>query len=275
MGWSFDRNESEEQPALEQAAPEQSPLGQPTAAPAENAELVALIHDMKLDTLMGDMRPMHRAILTSPLLLPLHEPPHDGRLRYITFNDDSTMCVFTDEAHLRAFCADMANLPAQVAVVPVSGAMLCAMAMRGELALLAINPHSNEHYAMPPHVFRVLAHDYVPSSVADSEIRSQQMVVARPLSGLPSQEELQAWHVVLAQNGATAAFWFNLLLEDVQELRYAIGVECAPEQFETLQSKLVQAWFGKWPVNTPLWVQHLSLDEVSQGIRQGGTPIYP
>lgn len=260
MGWLFGRKEPE-------------PASQP--AGSGNAELVALIHDMKLDTLMGDMRPMHRAILSTELLLPLHEPPQDGHLRYMTFNDDSTLCAFTDTDHLRAYFADAPELGTRMAVAPLSGATLCDMAQQAELALFAINPRSTEHYAMPPHVFRVLAHGYVPSSVADEEIRSPQFAIARPLSGLPSPEELQAWREVLAQNGAVAAFWFNLLLDDVQELRYAIGVECAPEQLDTLQRRLAQAWFGKWPVNTPLWVQRLSDDETSQAIRQGGAPIYP
>lgn len=262
MSWLFGRKTPEASQA-------------PQDAPSDNTELIALIHTMKLDTLMGDMRPMHRAILSAHLLLPLHEPPHDGRLRYITFNDDSTLCAFTDAAHWRAFCGDAPNLPAQLAVAPLSGALLCDMAMQGDLALLAINPGSPEHYAMPPHVFRVLAHGYVPSSVSDETLHSPQIAVARPLSGLPTDVELQAWRAVLAQYGATAAFWFNVLLDDVKELRYAIGVECAPEQFETVQSQLTQAWFGKWPVNTPLWVQHLNDDATSQAIRQGGVPIYP
>ena len=260
MRWPFNRKESE--------AP-------PQAATPDNAGLIRLIHDFKLDTLMGDMRPMHRAILSSNLLLPLHEPPRDGRLRYMTFNDDSALCAFTDEEHLRAFFADAPNLTAQMAIAFLSGATLCDMAMQGELSLLSINPRSGEHYAMPSHVFRVLAHGYVPSSVADEELRSQQIAVARPLSGMPSQEELQAWREVLVRNNAMAAFWFNLLLDDVKELRYAIGVECAPEGFEILRSQLVGAWFGKWPVNTPLWVQHLSDDETSRAIRQGGAPVYP
>lgn len=239
-----------------------------------NAPLVALIHQMKLDTLMGDMRPMHRAILGSELLLPLHEPPQNGRLRFMTFQNDTTLCAFTDAERMRAFLAG-GDLGDRVAIAPLGGETLCEMAMRSELELFAINPGSDAHYAMPPHVFRVLAHGYVPSSVADEEIKSVQIAIARPMSGLPSQGELDAWRRVLAENNADAAYWFNVMLDDVKELRYAIGVACAPDAFTHLQNQLVQAWFGLWPVNTPLYVIPLGEDETSQAVRQGGAPIYP
>lgn len=245
----------------------------------ENPALVSLIFQMKLDTLMGDMRPLHRAILGANLLLPLHEPPRQGErgmvLRYMTFTDDTTLCAFTDPTRLRDFFSEAPDKGAGVHVGLVDGTMLCQMAMQAELPLLAINPASDAHYAMPPHVYRLLAHDYVPSSVADEIVRSPQVVVARPLSGPPSEQELDRWRNVLAQGGATSAFWFNIVLEDVREVRYALGVECSADKFDALQNGLVGAWFGIWPVNTPLWVQHLSNDATSQAVRDGGTLIYP
>lgn len=247
--------------------------------PPDNQVLVAAIKDMKLDTLMGDMRPMHRAIIASDLLLPLHEPPRqaDGGtiLRFMTFNDNSSMCAFTDIERMRAFFTGMPGVGAGVHIQFTGGQELCEMASRSEMALLSINPASDAHYAMPPHVYRVLQHGYVPSSVADEAVRSPQIAIASPMSGLPTEPELQAWREALAEGGARAAWWFNVMLEDVRELRYAIAVECPAERFEALSSALVGAWLGLWPVNTPLWTHHMESDETSQAIRAGGAPIFP
>jgi len=258
---------------------------QPEATPPANTDvpdnqvLVAAIQRMKLDTLLGDMRPMHRAIIASELMLPLHEPPRQTEggmiLRMMTFNDNSRMCVFTDMERMRAFLSEFPEVGTGVHVQFTGGQELCAMAARSEMPLLAINPASDAHYAMPPHVYRVLEHGYIPSSVADETVRSPQIAIARPMSGLPSQDELQAWREALSEGGATAAWWFNVMLDDVRELRYAIGVECEAERFEALRSALVGAWLGKWPVNTPLWTHRMDDDETSQAIRAGGAPIFP
>lgn len=271
-------------PFKKQAAPD------PPAAPSQsqempdNAPLIALIQRMKLDTLMGDMRPMHRAIIESELLVPLLEPPTQTpqglRMRYMTFETPgfgpaSTLAVFTDVERMRSFFANAPDLSAQVGFGFWSGKGACEAAMDAELPLLAINPASDAHYAMPPHVYRALAFGYVPGSVAAPDIREGQIVIARPMSGMPSEPELQAWREVLAQHGALAAYWFNVLLDDVKELRYAIGVECAPERFEAIESGLIGAWLGIWPVNTPLYVQHLGPDTESEAIRGGGAPIFP
>lgn len=255
----------------------------PAVSMPDNAPLVELIHQMKLDTLGGDMRPMHRAIIEAEFLLPLHEPPQQTpqglRMRYMTFSNahfgpDSTLALFTDAQRMRAFIGDDSSLGARVCVGFWDGKTACEAALHAEIPLLAINPGGDAHYAMPPHVYRVLAFGYVPSSVDDEEIKSAQITIARPLSGLPSAQELEAWREVLRQHGATRAYWFNVLLEDVKELRYAIGVECESEKFDLIQRDLVGAWLGIWPVNTPLWVQHLGDDEQSQVIRAGGELIY-
>ncbi len=257
----------------------------PAAAPMpDNANLVTLIQQMKLDTLMGDMRPMHRAIIEAEFLIPLLEPPtqtpQGTRLLYMTFDNavcgpQSTLAVFTDAARMREFFGANSPVGAGVHVDFWSGKTCCETAMQAELPLLAINPLSDAHYAMPPHVYRALAFGYVPSSVAAPQIHGAQIAIARPLSGLPSQQELDAWRAVLKLNGSQSAYWFNVLLDDVGELRYGIGVECESEKFETIQEELVSAWLGIWPVNTPLWVWHLEDDAESQAIRGGGAPIFP
>lgn len=264
---------------FKKAEPQPAPSASSAPDATDNQVLVAAIQRMKLDTLMGDMRPMHRAIIASELLLPLHEPPRqvDGGmlLRYMTLQDNSVMCAFTDMERLRAFFTGMPGVGAGIHVQFTTGKDLCEMAEHDDMALLAINPDSDAHYAMPPHVFRVLQHGYVPSSVADETVHSPQIAIARPMSGMPSEGELQAWREALSQGGARAAWWFNVLLDDVRELRYAIAVECEPERFEPLSSALVGAWLGKWPVNTPLWTHHMESDESSQAIRAGGVPIFP
>ena len=263
---------------------EPQPAPEPVATAPDNMALVELIRQMKLDTLMGDMRPLHRAIIEAELLVPLHEPPEltpqGVRMLYMTFDNahfgaDSTMALFTDAARMREFLGDAsAVLGPRVCVGFWNGKSACDAAMSAELPLLAINPGGDAHYAMPPHVYRALAFGYVPSSVADEALKSEQIAIARPLSGLPSEQELNAWRAVLQKHGARQAYWFNLLLDDVMELRYAIGVECEAVSFGAIQRDLVGAWLGIWPVNSPLWVQHLGADEQSQAIRDGGALIY-
>ena len=264
--------------------PEPSATGNAAATMPDNTELVALIHQMKLDTLMGDMRAMHRAIIGAEFLVPLLEPPQQTpqgtRMLYMTFDNAvlgpaSTLALFTDAERAREFLGDTSALGAQVCLGFWDGKAACETAMSAELPLLAINPGTDAHYAMPPHVYRALAFGYVPSSVADEEFPKMQIVIARPLTGLPTEQELDAWREVLARHGAEKAFWFNVLLEKIGELRYAIGVECAPEKFAQIQKDLVGAWFGIWPVNTPLWVQHLDDGVEAQAIRDGGQPIFP
>ena len=143
-----------------------------------------------------------------------------------------------------------------------------------EMALLAINPGTNEHYAMPPHVYRVLAFGVIPSSVADEAIHSDTITIARPISGLPTEDELNAWRAVLKKHNANAAYWFNILLEDVGELRYAIGLDCGPANSQDLASELIGAWFGLWPVNSPLYLLPLSDDETSKLVRQGSIKFF-
>lgn len=264
---------------FKKSQPQPAPSASNDATPPDNEALVAAIKDMKLDTLMGDMRPMHRAIIDSELLLPLHEPPRQVNggmiLRYMTLRDNTVMCAFTDIERMRAFFSQVPGIGTGVHVQFTRGQELCEMAAHDDMALLAINPDSDAHYAMPPHVYRVLQHAYVPSSVADETLHSPQIAIARPMSGMPSDGELQAWREALSQGGARAAWWFNVLLDDVRELRYAIAIECEPQRFEPLSNALVGAWLGLWPVNTPLWTHHMESDESSHAIRAGGVPIFP
>jgi hypothetical protein len=132
----------------------------------DNAGLVELIGRMKLDTLMGDMRAMHRAIIASELLVPLLEPPtvtpEGTRMRYMTFDNEvfgptSTLALFTDAGRMRTFFGPDSAVGAGVHVGFWDGRTACNAAMDAELPLLAINPLSDAHYAMPPHVYRALA----------------------------------------------------------------------------------------------------------------------
>lgn len=262
----------------------EAPVAAPTAATApDNTGLIELIYKMKRDTLMGDMRPLHRAIIEAEFLVPLHQPPEPTpqgvRMLYMTFDNahfgaDSTMALFTDAERARDFLGGSPAQGERVCVGVWNGKTACQAATYAGLPLLAINPAGDAHYAMPPHVYRVLAAGYVPSSVADDEMKSPQITIARPLSGLPSEPELNAWRAVLKQHGAARAYWFNLLLDDVMELRYAIGVECEGAKFEEIQLDLAGAWLGIWPVNSPLWVQPLNDDGNSQSIREVGALIY-
>lgn len=242
----------------------------------DNRDLIAAIHAMKRDTLMGDMRPMHRAILRSPLLLPLHEPaqatPEGTRLRYLTFDEDATLVAFSDMAHFRAFLGDWVP---RLYMAQVTGQELCRMAGAAHLGLLAINPQSGEHYAMPPLVYNVLAQGFVPSSVTDERVREERATIAPAISGAPDAEMLGLWREIFQRNQVARAFWFNLVLLEAQELRYAWAVDCPEEQLRALQHELVAAWFGRWPVNTPLWVQPLGDDGASKTIREVALPLFP
>ena len=261
---------------FKKSAPETSV--EPAATMPDNSNLVALIHQMKLDTLMGDMRALHHAIIGAEFLVPLLEPPQQTpqgtRMLYMTFDNavfgpESTLALFTDTDRAREFLGST-----HCYLGFWNGKTACEAAMSAELPLLAINPGTDAHYAMPSHVYRALAFGYVLSSVADEALPKIQIAVARPLTGLPSEQELDAWRAVLARHGAQKAYWFNVLLDELGELRYAIGVECAAEKFAAIQQDLVGAWFGIWPVNTPLWVQHLDDGAEAKAIREGGAVIF-
>lgn len=62
---------------------------------------------MRDDTLGQDHRPMLRLICDTTFLLPLHEAPRQTEqgpvLRYMTFEDDSALCAFTDPERMRDF----------------------------------------------------------------------------------------------------------------------------------------------------------------------------
>lgn len=266
-------------------ARESQPASQPEQAASQgetlpnNADLLAAIEDARLDTLMGDMRPLHRVILGSELLMPLHEPPMETpqgtKLRYMTFEDDSVMLVFTDAAHLKEFFGDTNPIGGtRMCVIPMSGQDICRAATSSEMRKIIINPNADVLYVMPPLVYRVLAEGFIPGSVSDEAIPAGELIIARPISGLPDDEMMQAWREVLSQNGVTEAYWFNLIIPDRNELRYSFAVGCEEEQLKKIHSDLVGAWLGKWPVNTPLYVCRLEDDETSCAVREGGAPMF-
>ena len=263
--------------AKKEEAPAQPAATSGDALPTNEALLEA-IQNARLDTLMGDMRPMHRALLEAKLFVPLHEPPSQEsggmRLRYMTFEDDRVMCVFTDKQRMREYFLS-GGREEGVHIWFASGQEVCGMATRAGLDKIIINPNSDILYAMPPLVFRVLAEGWVPGSVSDEAIPSGQVIIGKPISGLPDETMLQIWRDVLKGNGVTEAYWFNAVLPEANELRYAFAVACESEQLAKVESDLKGAWLGKWPVNTPLFVCQLKDDPQSHVIREGGAQILP
>lgn len=275
--WNPFAPKKEEAPAQPAASPAGSPAASGDALPTNEALLEA-IQDARLDTLMGDMRPMHRTLLEARLFVPLHEPPVEEaggmRLRYMTFEDDRVMCVFTDKQRMRDYFLS-GGREEGVHIWFASGQEVCGMATQANLDKLIINPNSDILYAMPPLVFRVLAEGWVPGSISDEAIPSGEVIIGKPISGLPDEPMLQIWRDVLKENGVAEAYWFNAVMPEANELRYAFAIGCAPEQLAKVESDLIGAWLGKWPVNTPLFVCALKDDPQSRIIREGGARIFP
>jgi hypothetical protein len=268
MGWN---------PFAKKPAPADNPPPPSSTGIAPNATLLEAIVHARLDTLMGDLRPLHRTLLATELLIPLHEPPtmtpNGPKLRYMTFENDSVLLSFTDTERMHDFFAG-SNFGPRLAVAPVTGKTLCQMAAAADLRKVIINPNSDISYVLTPLVYRVLASEWIPASISDEEFHSNELIVAPPLSGSPDDILLDLWRATLREHGVPNAYWFNLMEPTTQELRYSFGVECPPEQLETINNALVQVWIGRWPVNTPLFVTPLTNDAKSQTIREVGLPLF-
>ncbi|BCM89280.1 hypothetical protein IAD21_01125 [Abditibacteriota bacterium] len=237
---------------------QQTPSLTPHESVEEKRDLLSEIVYVRDDTLGQDLRPMQRLIRDTTFLLPLHEPPiqsEEGtRLRYITLEDDEVMCAFTDEQRMRDFFRDYPSK--QLAVSYQTGKTLCQMAEHGELRKLILNPNSDILFALPPMVYRTIAHGFVMGHICDEKLPEGPTAMGRCVAGMPGMDALDTFRQTLRQFGATEAWWASLFLPP-DEMRFCLGVGAPQRAFETLPDQLVQNWIGRWPLPTPLYVYPL------------------
>ncbi len=230
---------------------EQTAPASPTAAP----DLLSEIVRVRDDTLGQDLRPMQRLIRDTTFLLPLHEAPVQTEqgtvLRYMTFEENDVLCAFTDEKRMRDFFRDYPAPGLQVSYQ--TGKALGEMAEHGELRKIILNPNSDILFALHPMVYRTIAHGFVLGHICDEKLPTGEVAIGKSVAGTPGMDALDAFRVTLQQFGATEAFWAALFLPP-DEMRFCIGVQAPANAFETLPEQLVQAWIGRWPLPTPLYV---------------------
>ncbi len=219
------------------------------------AGLLSEIVRVRDNTLGQDLRPMQRLIRDTTFLLPLHEAPiqtpEGTKLRYMTFEEDEVLCAFTDTARMRDF---FRNYPAPgLEVSYQSGKRVCEIAQNADLRKIILNPNADILFALHPMVYRTIAHGMVMGHICDERLPAGEIIFAKSLVGMPGMDALDAFRVTLKQFGATEAFWGSLLLPP-DEMRFCIGVSAPAKAFETLPEQLVQAWIGRWPLPTPLYV---------------------
>ena len=239
FGWNPFKKQEQTAPAIENAPP----------------DLLSEIARVRNDTLGQDLRPMQRLIRDTTFLLPLHEAPTQTEngtvLRYMTFEENDVLCAFTDEKRMRDFFRDYPVPGVQVSYQ--TGKALGAMAEHGELRKIILNPNSDILFALHPMVYRTIAHGFVLGHISDEKLPSFEIAVGKSVAGMPGMDALDAFRVTLKQFGATEAFWAALFLPP-DEMRFCIGVGAPANAFETLPEQLVQAWIGRWPLPTPLYV---------------------
>lgn len=242
-----------------------NPFKKPQVVPAPQNEieddardLLSEIVRVRNNTLGQDLRPMQRLIRDTTFLLPLHEAPTQSEqgtvLRYMTFEENDVLCAFTDPARMRDFFRDYPATGLEVSYQ--SGRDLCQMAEHADLRKIILNPNADILFAIEPMVYRTIAHGLVMGHICDEQLPSGEIVFGRSLAGMPGMDALDAFRVTLQQFGATEAWWASLLLPP-DELRFCIGVSAPANAFETLPEQLVQAWIGRWPLPTPLYVYAL------------------
>ncbi len=234
---------------------QETPAPSAPEAVAETRDLLSEIVYVRDDTLGQDLRPMQRLIRDTTFLLPLHEPPipsEEGtKLRYITVEENEVMCAFTDEARMRDFFRD---LPEKDVVISYqTGKLLCQMAEYAELRKIILNPNSDILFALPPMVYRTIAHGFVMGHICDEKLPEGQIAMGRSIAGMPGMDALNTFRETLGQFGATEAWWGALFLPP-DEMRFCLGVAAPERAFETLPDQLVQNWIGRWPLPTPLYV---------------------
>lgn len=249
---------------LAPAAEIEAPRG---AVAAQSSALLAEIVRVRSDTLGQDLRPMQRLIRDTTFILPLLEPVRQTEqgtiIRFMTLENDEITVAFTDAARVREFFGGENPLGGtQMAVTHVSGRTLCEMAQRAGLRKIILNPNSDILFALHPLVYGAIAQGLVIGHIADEEIHSEEIAVGDCVAGPPNAEVLATFQAILGDFGAREAFWCALFLPP-DEMRFALGVEIAPEQFEALSNQLRQSWIGPWPLPTPLHV--LALGEAKIG----------
>lgn len=235
--------------------PEVAPAPPCEVEEEDGTDLLREIVRVRDDTLGGDHRPMLRLIRDTTFLLPLHEPPSQSEngpvLRAMTFEDDSALCAFSDAERMRGF---FGGHPAtEVPVSYQTGKTLGEMAQSTDRSKVIINPNADVSFALPPLVFGALAHGLVIGHISDEALPQGELAFGRSVAGMPPMDALDAFRVVLKQFGASQAWWAALFLPP-DEMRFCLGVAAAPNAFETLPDQLVQAWIGRWPLPTPLYV---------------------
>lgn len=246
-----------------------------------NGALLDAIRDARAGTAMHDLRPLHRAVIAAELWVPLHEPPEvtsqGTRLRYLTVEDDTVLCVFTGQEPWDDFFQSY-DRPLTTHVA--SGREVCRMAASAGLSRIILNPNAPLLYAMHPPVFRTLAGGVVPAGVSQSFPGSAGGAsrAAFVAAILPSADALSALTLALSKSrfhpgGATEATWFGALTPD-DETFFGLAVACSPERFREVEAALTEAWIAHWPVPTPLWVFPLGDDPSSEQIRATGETLF-
>lgn len=223
--------------------------------------LLAEIVRVRNDTLGQDLRPMQRLIRDTTFLLPLLEPirqtENGTSIRFMTLENDEIVVAFTDTRRMREFFGRENPLgAAAMAVTHVSGRTLCEMAQRANLRKIILNPNSDILFALHPLVYGAIAHGLTIGHIADEEFHSEEIAVGTCVAGMPNEELLATFRAIGEEFGAEEIYWCALFLPP-DEMRFALGVEAAPQRFEALFAQLTQNWIGKWPLPTPLHVFRL------------------
>lgn len=245
----------------------------------QNPELLAFLQVTRRDLAQGDWRPLWRALLSCELWVPVFDADLEGgddrKVDAMVFQQETALYAFTDAERARIFFKDA--MPVQgdtLNVALVDGQTLCDMAAHFEVERMVINPNFEDEWELLPLAFRVLARGVVPGGIGSDA--PADVLPTKPIGGMPPHEPTQALRAVLAQHSASAAYWFINYREAEGEMHYAIGVDCAAEQWAGLGSQLASAWTASAPFPSPLFVFPLG-DDAGQCafIRQSCNPIYP
>ena len=240
------------------------------------------IRTARLDTLMGDTRPLHRAILEATFLVPLHEPIRQtpqGQTGFkpIEFykDDQPVLAVFTDLETLQEVMAREGWT--QNYWMPMAGPKLCAIAEQGQFSRVTININADINYVMLPMVYRTLAQHLILAGMTTDSLDSivgQTVIIGKCPAGLPSEEAIAAMREVLEDRGAREAIWYGVVAPP-NELHLSLAVAAPEPVFGEIESGIGLAWIKRWPTNTPLRVTRLvDNDTTSAAIREKGDVVF-
>lgn len=230
----------------------------------ENPTLLQAIQSARRDLGAVDLRPLHRALLESMLMVPLQQPPQGDTIQYRTFGDDPALCVFTDEEHLRRFFIEAG----QVLVMPVPGIHVCRMAVAGNLTQVVVNPASDDSYIMPPLVYRVMAEGLITGHV-QNEAPPNVEVGLRSCPADPPEEVLDGWAEAVQRYSAGAVYWLGMVFPP-NEMRYAVAVSAPAASMQALHNDLITTWLGAKLGVLPLLVINLDAVPFADHIREHG-----